>query len=375
MVITISLLLTYLSLLVITISLPQGSFLPLKKHLVRDANDKFQWNLRLFIVLLSIMIIAGLRGSYIGTDFHNYLEYYNYILEHGKIGAFFKKTEIGWEMLNYLFGKNAIPSEIFFGLVAGIIWFFFIQGSYKFQFLLPLMFFGILTNGFFFWTMSGLRQSIAIGIFFYAIKYIIEKKPWHYALSIVIASLFHTSALIMLPVYLLGKLQFNKKVVLYLFLFSLFLVGNYQSIHEVFSDYISMLVTKLGFSAYTGYLESQKLTANLSRMGSGLGVVLRIAMFLYILYMSEKVIKRYPELKIYFILFFIMAIVNNIFFSVELIGRVMNYFAFCYAITFAGTIYLSSSKKEKIISSIFIIAYLILFIKKIYLLGLMGDTI
>ena len=374
--ITVTTFLTYLFLLFFSVYLASGKFSPLSYSYINiKPTENFQWNIRLIAILLIITIISGIRDSYIGNDYHNYLDYYNYILNFGKIGSHFKKVEIGWEYLNMLFAKNQIPASVFFGIIAGLTWYFFIRGSQKYQFLLPLMLYFAITSGFFLWTMSGLRQSVAIMMFFYSIRYIIEKKPLHYIAVIGIASLFHTSALILFPVYFIYKIKFNQKIFFIIYILSLFLIGN----HWLYNYMINLtmdIMTKLHLlDQYMGYMTSKKITANVERMGTGLGVLLKWITALYILYMSKKTLKLYPDLNIYFVLFFIGTIGTNIFFSIDLIGRVLNYFNISFFIVIASTIYISKEKIERYFSLMLIIAYFMVYCQQLYNLAQLGNRI
>ncbi|MBR4458421.1 MAG: EpsG family protein [Clostridia bacterium] len=56
------------------------------------------------------------------------------------------------------------------------------------------------------------RQYVAIMITLLAWKYVIERKPWKYFLTILLAMGFHTAAVIVLPLYYLAGRRFNKNV-------------------------------------------------------------------------------------------------------------------------------------------------------------------
>ena len=58
-------------------------------------------------------------------------------------------------------------------------------------------------------TLSIIRQALAVSITFYAYRYVVEKKFFKYLLFIVLASLFHSSALIALVIYWIPKLRFT----------------------------------------------------------------------------------------------------------------------------------------------------------------------
>jgi len=360
-------LLTYNLFLFLTLVLPSGKIINNKSiTLLKNETSGFSWNIRLFLVIVAIIIVAGTRESYVGTDYWGYLEFYNYILDHGSFPTYWKQNEAGWEYLNFAFAKLGVPAGIFFGLVAGMIWYFFVKGSYRFQFLLPLMFFFIITNGFFFWTLSGLRQSIAIMIFFFAIKYIIEKKPIHYGLSIFVASLFHVSILVMLPIYFLSMIKFNRNLFFVLYILSIAFIGSDWFLNQM-ASLVSFVASKIDvLSIYASYLETEKFAMNDERTSSGLGVILKIATTFFILYKSNDILKKQPKLSVYFVLFFIGAILGNVFFTNEIVGRVLNYFNICFAIVAASSIYYSTKKYEKMIAVLLILAYFLMFNVQIY---------
>lgn len=60
--------------------------------------------------------------------------------------------------------------------------------------------------------MNGIRQGIAVSIVFFAYSYIIRGKPVKYIVTILVASLFHTSALALLPLYLLRFITVKKRI-------------------------------------------------------------------------------------------------------------------------------------------------------------------
>ncbi len=67
---------------------------------------------------------------------------------------------------------------------------------------------------------SGLRQSIALGICFYALKFVEHKKFWHFLICVLFASFFHYTAMVFLAVYFFYHLQIPGKVrVIFLALF------------------------------------------------------------------------------------------------------------------------------------------------------------
>jgi len=139
---------------------------------------------------------------------------------------------------------------------------------------------------------------------------------------------------------------------------------------------ISLVGAKVDImSVYLNYLEAQQFTYNEERTSSGLGVVLRIVTAFYILYASKNVLRKQPKLTIYFLLFFIASILSNVFFSIEIIGRVLNYFNICFAIVIASSVYYSTKKYEKIMTLLLLAAYLLVFNVQLYRLSMIGESL
>ena len=94
-----------------------------------------------------------------------------------------------------------------------------------------------------------IRAGLAYVIIIWGIKYIQEKQFWKYLLLVLIASLFHTSAWIALPLYFLSNwIDVNKKIII-IGLVIAFILGGF------FQGPISALVTEnasdLSITTYT----------------------------------------------------------------------------------------------------------------------------
>jgi len=355
--------LVFLTLLFFSVTLPYGQFLPLsiKTTNVTNLEKIFTWNFKTALLLILIGLISGFRDVKIGTDFSGYVEFYEYILNNHefKYGKFLG-TEFGYNYLNLWAAKINVPYPLFFASVTMFTWYFFIKGSYKYQHLLPLMFFFIITSGFFFWTLSGLRQSISIMIFFYSIKFIIERDFYKYIIYILIGSLFHNSLLIMLPVYFLVYVSYKRTYAFILFSVSLIFIGT--NFFTLINEQLVKLLSGIdSLSAYLYYLDKEEYLNPVKMTGTNLGFLLKTIFTFWIILKSKKILKKHEELKIYYLLFLIFAIATNLFFGIELIGRVLNYFYVSFAIVAAATIYYAETYKDKIISLIFLTVFTLLY--------------
>lgn len=75
---------------------------------------------------------------------------------------------------------------------------------------------------FYFNFLSLLRQGVVVGLIFYSYTFIRKRQLLKFILIIVIASLFHSTALVMLPIYLLYNIKITKKIYLVMFVVGIF---------------------------------------------------------------------------------------------------------------------------------------------------------
>lgn len=68
-------------------------------------------------------------------------------------------------------------------------------------------------TGWYNFSLNIMRQCIAIAIFLYALRYIMEKKPIHYFIAITVALMFHTTALLFYPVYFVALFRLRRTAI------------------------------------------------------------------------------------------------------------------------------------------------------------------
>jgi hypothetical protein len=59
------------------------------------------------------------------------------------------------------------------------------------------------------------RQGIAVALCFYSIQYIYDKKIWRYIIIVIIATMFHRVALLMIPSYFIFRCQYNGRTMIF----------------------------------------------------------------------------------------------------------------------------------------------------------------
>lgn len=155
-----------------------------------------------WVPLFSLSIFASIRNYTVGTDTINYVDRFRYNLTTYNF-SFNENVEYGYQLLTY--GLLSITHNYF--------WLFFISslivvGSYlivirKLSANYTLSVFIFITLGTYTFYFNGLRQGIAMALAALATPALINKQLIPFLLIIILASSFHTSALVLLPVYFL----------------------------------------------------------------------------------------------------------------------------------------------------------------------------
>jgi len=311
--------------------------------------------------LLMIFIFYGWRNIHFGSDFEGYVEQYKEITSAPfLLDKYFKYYEILSYNLVSVFTKLQIPYQVYYGFLSMISYYFIIKSMKKYSYLLPLFLFFIFTDHYFAFSHSAVRQSVAIAIFAYAVKFIEERNFFKYLFWIIIGTMFHLSMIVLLPFYLLKRVKFNRNIAYFIFLFSLTgVLGNL--IYNLFIWLINTLTHYFSLLyVYSHYLETNRIL--FSKSHYGIGIFLRDISILWIFYMSKKVLNYQPNFHIYYVFGFIGIILWKLFYNVEIIIRFNMYFDIFVAFMLAASVYYSTTKFEKRISLLIIIIYIIMFI-------------
>lgn len=101
-------------------------------------------------------------------------------------------------------------SRYWIWIMAIIITFFISKSIYLFSPSVFKSFILFVIIGFFFDSLNTIRQFCAISITMYAWLYIFERNLFKYIFWILLALCFHSSAIIMIPIYYIYNLQFNR---------------------------------------------------------------------------------------------------------------------------------------------------------------------
>lgn len=174
----------------------------------------------LVVCLFFIWILIAFRSFLIGNDTISYVNLFPVLASYplsmygnNPFSILFTKNrfEYGYVLFNkviYYFSKNPRWLLIISATLVVILLGYTINRYSKNPSLSLVIF---VTMGFMAGTMSQIRQYIAWAICIYSIKFIIDNKFVKFICFIIVAMLFHISAIVFLPLYWLSKIQLNLK--------------------------------------------------------------------------------------------------------------------------------------------------------------------
>ncbi|MEM5532999.1 EpsG family protein [Pseudoalteromonas arctica] len=174
-----------------------------------------------FILVFLLFLISGFRYE-VGTDYDTYVSFIKLIKE-GRDTY----MEPGFELMVKMLTSSGFETQSVF-LISSLItltFFFLFILRYSENYTLSVVIF-FLFPIFYLASFNGVRQFIAVSIFLYSLKFILDKKVFAYITLICIGALFHKTILLMLPLYfILGRRASYKSTVLiiitYIFIASL----------------------------------------------------------------------------------------------------------------------------------------------------------
>lgn len=268
---------------------------------------------KIYFIALILILFSGLREC-VGTDFNMYKNiFYNLNnLENYYLG----EIEKGYVLLNkVLYSINQHHRILFIGTSAMIVGLIF-NCIYKYSknYLLSILLF--IGMGYYHSSFNGIRQYIALAIFVYSIRFIINKNFKKYVICIFIAILFHNTAVMMLPIYFINRIRFNKKRFL-LTIIPILLIGfSYK--------FIISNLNILSPHYYQKYLNNKYLSLGVGGITNYIYIISFIVIYIISILRYNSIIVKYENVRIFIILcgisisFMLLGLKSLLFFRISL---------------------------------------------------------
>lgn len=287
---------------------------------------------------------VGMRGVVSGYDYLVYKYFYELGYGENPYGyeILFVKSR---DVLKFLGGSFNL-----FILILGIFYVVgtcYIFNSYsKNPFLALFIYF----STFFFWhNFNILRNFVAIILFYFALKFILERKTIHYYILIVMAINFHKTALMLLPLYFITDVKLTKRLMVLLTLMAITLTPLSSS---VFYLKVNFLGIGERISRYMGIREIGNTQEYLELIAV---LILATAVFIWEQKKGREISR---EENMLYNLTFYSFLIFTIFFRFAVILRVMEYFRFAYILLFVSVLGKIERKNIKYILLMLLMMYM-----------------
>ncbi len=188
------------------------------------------------ISVLPLIFLSSLRSLTVGTDTTAYVSFFNRINTLDDIKTYYDMVgEPSFWLLCYIIKQTSNEYYVFLGsitLIVTAIYSYSIDKICKYKFF---SFFLLLFVGPYFFHFNGVRQSVAIALFFLSFKYVLEQKYVKYFLIIALGFTFHKSMLVCLPLYFILHNGVSRRSVLLVLIFFLIAMLSFSTLFQMVS--------------------------------------------------------------------------------------------------------------------------------------------
>src|SRR5690625_3234240 len=300
--------------------------------------------LYLVIMFIPLFILSSLRSSDIGTDTKNYLSGFNSI-KYADFDNVYDvvRWEVGYVFLNKISSylsehPNIILIITSFIALLGVFYFI-----YKNSTSVILSVYLYLTLYLYFFSFNGIRQAIAMSIIVMGLHFIIQRKLLKYLIMVIIATLFHETAILFIMLYFIYNLKLTYKNVL-ITLSSFFLI--FLGIEYIINYFLSI-------SRSLSYIDTTSLSLE---RGGMLFPLINISILFFVMYIkiSSKGNDKKLDFFIYIILFGVLSSVLSL--KIYKLLRLNYYFLIFYIVAIPYAVQFVSDKNRRLIFSYVVIS-------------------
>ncbi|NKD46799.1 EpsG family protein [Mammaliicoccus sciuri] len=315
--------------------------------------NKTTENIFLMLASLLMMLIVSLRNLSFGTDTLVYVEkfrQYN-LIEFSQIINYLNSMDekdktfyLLVRTINYI-GLEETFIVVLFSILF-LISIFWLIYKYSNNSLISIILFICL--GYLFFSLTGLRQTFALTFIIISYKYLLERKKYKFIILVLLASLFHSTALVFLIAYPLVYLKLGIKHLVVLIIAFL--------INILFNSQIYSLLDNIMLNEkYEYYLQNEE-SLNYS------GFLIQLSIFLFCLIFKKMILTKSPENITYYNLMFIGLIFQLFATNIAVIFRISLYFSIFSIILLPNVISGIKDVNVKILVNTLVIVVLLMYL-------------
>ena len=206
----------YISLLVLVFGMLILQEIIFKPHNINDVlvikKRNYIKNASFFLVFIILGVFSAIRDG-IGIDYTAYIMH----IEGIALGMP-NYMEVGFKYLAKVIMKLTGDPKLVIGVAAIVTCYFYVAAIYKQSINIKMSMFLFITWGYYFFTFNTIRNYLALSIVFFAIPYVINRQHIRFIIWVIIATLFHKSAIICIPFYIIASKKINKKTYVFIIL-------------------------------------------------------------------------------------------------------------------------------------------------------------
>ncbi|MEK3885894.1 EpsG family protein [Bacillus sp. FSL K6-3431] len=290
--------------------------------------------------LLSLVIISGLRNNIGDTYFYKRI----YEINDFTWEFITSQKDIGFGLLQMLLKNYSDDPQIMIFTTALITNILIISVLFKYSRMFELSTYVYITGGLFLVSMNGIRQVLAAAIIFTATKYLMNGSWAKYFAVVILASMFHQSALILIPIFFLVRYKAWSNATYILLFFSIAIVIG-------FDQFSALLFSAIGDTQYGQY-------SNFDEGGASIVRVAVDAVPLVIAYLGREKFREIFPSSDYIVN---MALIGFIFMLIStqnwIFARFAIYFSLYQLILISWIIKLFCKKDQRFVYYVLLICY------------------
>jgi transmembrane protein EpsG len=278
-----------------------------------DKIRKLQTRAFLFCTFILLVFFSGFRGDFT-SDYKNYASLFDLYnsFDFTEVLKNFFYEERGFVLFSRFIGLFT-SNAIYLMLITSIIIVFFFLKEFKNDseqlWLSVLLFVNI---GAYYTSFNIMRHILAAAIVFAGSKYLYNRKFYKYLLIIIIATMFHATAILMLPFYFILNMKCNKLNFSIITLGTIFLT--------TFLDKIMSFVFMFVFKRYANY--SYGMTGlNLTSVVVPISILIFIILHKKCFNINNTKNRIWINATIYYVVFSVLGL------KIQMIQRFAEYFA------------------------------------------------
>jgi len=286
------------------------------------------------LLFLFFSLVSGLRYN-VGVDYLSYLQFYGQLLQGDY--HFNQIYELGFLKISEVLAALGVHFTLYFAFWA------FWQVSFAYlslkneRYLLPYFGLILVFGGSYLDWMNGIRQALAACIVVYSTEFILQRKPLRYFSLIILASLFHRSALVFVILYILPIRDYfrNRYITLLLLLLALIIGNDPRWLGSIRS--FDKLLSIIGYGNYASNLELILETVP-KQMGFGPRRIMSLLINVVMIWVSPRLKERYKTEK--FLMIYNISIIGLLYYNLfansgYLFLRFVYYFEIFQAVSIA----------------------------------------